>query len=96
MKLDGRVALITGASRGLGREIARAYAERGVAAGNLVTLAIPNGPEFLEACVATWKLGATPQPISARLPETERRAIVDLADPALVVGQRAPRGCCTY
>ena len=29
MKLDGRVALITGASRGLGREIARAYAERG-------------------------------------------------------------------
>jgi len=29
MKLDGRVALITGASRGLGLEIARAYARRG-------------------------------------------------------------------
>ena len=29
MKLQGRVALITGASRGLGREIARLYARRG-------------------------------------------------------------------
>ncbi len=29
MRLDGRVALITGASRGLGREIARLYAARG-------------------------------------------------------------------
>ena len=29
MKLEGRVALVTGASRGLGLEIARAYAGRG-------------------------------------------------------------------
>ncbi len=70
--------------------LARAYRERGVAEGDLVTLALPNGIEFLEACLATWKLGATPNPISSRLPKRERHAIVDLARPALVVG--APTG----
>jgi bile acid-coenzyme A ligase len=66
--------------------LARAYAERGVAPGALVTLALPNGVEFLVATLAVWKLGACPQPISARLPEAERRAIVELAKPALIVG----------
>jgi len=70
--------------------LARAYRELGVGAGDLVTLALPNGSEFIEACLASWKLGATPQPISSRLPELERRAIVELARPALVVG--APAG----
>jgi bile acid-coenzyme A ligase len=36
--------------------------------------------------LATWKLGATPQPISSRLPPIERRAIIELANPSLVVG----------
>lgn len=66
--------------------LARAYAGRGVREGDLVTLALANGCEFFEACLAIWKLGATPQPISARLPELERRAIVELAQPRLVVG----------
>jgi len=47
-----------------------------------VTLGLPNGIEFFAACLATWKLGATPQPISARLPALERRAIL---------GSRGPR-----
>ncbi|MGI9591904.1 MAG: AMP-binding protein [Myxococcota bacterium] len=66
--------------------LARVFAERGVKAGDLVTIALPNGADFLLSALATWKLGATPQPISARLPEKERRAIVELAQPALVVG----------
>ncbi len=66
--------------------LARAYAERGVGRGALVTLALPNGIEFLIATLAIWKLGGSPQPISARLPEKERRAIVELARPALIVG----------
>jgi bile acid-coenzyme A ligase len=70
--------------------LARAFAARGVAAGSLVTLALPNSIEFFAACLATWRLGATPQPVSSRLPERERRAIVELAQPALVVG--APAG----
>jgi bile acid-coenzyme A ligase len=70
--------------------LARAYQGLGVRAGDLVTIALPNGIGFLEACLAIWKLGATPQPISSKLPELERRAIVELARPALVVG--APAG----
>jgi bile acid-coenzyme A ligase len=66
--------------------LARVYRDRGVGEGELVTLALPNGIEFFEACRAIWKLGATPQPISSRLPELERRAIVALADAPLVVG----------
>ncbi len=69
--------------------LARAYAELGVREDDLVTLALPNGIEFLEACLAIWKLGATPQPISSRLPELERQAIVELAQPRLVVGVEA-------
>ena len=66
--------------------LARDYAARGVRAGDLVTLGLPNGLEFFVACLATWKLGATPQPISSRLPALERRAILELARPALAVG----------
>src|SRR5215475_13890383 len=66
--------------------LARDYAARGVRAGDLVTLGLPNGIEFFAACLATWKLGATPQPISSRLPALERRAILELARPALALG----------
>lgn len=66
--------------------LARAYAACGVKTDDFVTIALPNGIEFFEACFATWKLGATPQPVSARLPKAERDQIVELAQPALVVG----------
>ncbi len=66
--------------------LARAYAQRGVGEGDLVTIALPNSVAFFEACLATWKLGATPNPVSAVLPDVERRAIVATADPALLVG----------
>jgi bile acid-coenzyme A ligase len=66
--------------------LARAYAGLGVGQDDFVTIGLPNGIEFLEAVVATWKLGATPQPINARLPGYEREGIIGLANPALVVG----------
>ena len=66
--------------------LARAYLELGVSTGSFVTIAIPNTVDFLEATIATWKTGATPQPISHHLTEVERSAILDLASPALVVG----------
>ncbi|MBJ7426073.1 MAG: AMP-binding protein, partial [Ilumatobacteraceae bacterium] len=66
--------------------LARAYADLGVSQGRYVTVALPNSVEFFEAVVAIWKLGATPQPVSYRLPDRERQAIVELADAALVVG----------
>ena len=56
--------------------LARAYARLGVRPDSFVTIALPNGIAFFEASIAAWKLGATPQPISARLPASERRAIL--------------------
>ena len=66
--------------------LARAYARLGVVEGDFVTIALPNGLEFVESLFACWKLGATPQPMSPRLPPHERAAIIELARPKLIVG----------
>jgi len=66
--------------------LARAYAGRGVAHGELVAVALPNGIEFFEACLALWKLGATPLPVSPRLTAVERERILDLAGSRVVIG----------
>ncbi len=66
--------------------LARDFEARGVGAGDFVAIGLPNGPAFLLAAFAAWKLGAVPQPISARLPAPERRAILERARPALIVG----------
>jgi bile acid-coenzyme A ligase len=88
-----RVAAVCGSEALTRRELdqrsnrlARAYQQLGVGPESRVTLALPNSLEFLVACMAIWKLGASPQPISARLPAKEREAIVALAQPALIVG----------
>ncbi len=65
---------------------AREFERRGVGPGALVTLNLPNGLDWLKSCLATWKLGAVPNPLSSRLPARERDAIIDRADPALIVG----------
>ena len=57
----------------------------GVGQDDFVTIGLPNGIAFYETCIAAWKLGATPQPISYRLPQRERDEIVALVQPALVV-----------
>ncbi len=69
--------------------LARAYLALGVKEASRVTIALPNSIEFLVSCMATWKLGASPQPISARLPARERETIVALSEPSLVVGVAA-------
>ncbi len=66
--------------------MARVYARRGVRNGDLVTIALPNGIEFVVHCFAAWKCGAIPNPISHRLPAPERTAIVEQANPSLIVG----------
>jgi bile acid-coenzyme A ligase len=74
--------------------IAHALAARGVRQGDFVTIGLPNSAGFIEACVGAWKIGATPQPVSHRLPLHELEAIVELAQPALVIarpGMDAPR-----
>lgn len=70
--------------------LARTYERLGVTQGQFVTIGLPNGIDFYEAAVAAWKLGATPQPVSSRLPQRERDEIVALAQPALVVTEPIP------
>ncbi len=67
--------------------LARALLARGVALGDLVTIGLPNSVEFVEACVACWKVGAVPQPVSAAMPPLELQGIVELADPPLVIAR---------
>lgn len=66
--------------------IARALLARGVRQGDFVTIALPNSIGFLEADFAIWKVGATPQPVSWRLPEHEINAIIELANSPLIIG----------
>jgi bile acid-coenzyme A ligase len=70
---------------------ARAFAGLGVGPGDLVTIALPNGIDFYVAVAAAWKLGAIPAPLSYRLPDIERNAILELAQPTLVVGVQPSR-----
>ena len=48
--------------------LARAYQQLGVTPDSFVTIGLPNTVEFLEAAIAAWKCGATPQPVSAGCP----------------------------
>lgn len=68
---------------------ARGLAAYGVNAGDLVTLGLPNGVDFVAACYAIWKLGATPQPVSFRLPKAELEAIMELANTPVVIAEFA-------
>ena len=62
----------------------------GVRTGDLVTVALPNSIDWFVSYVAIWLLGATPQPVSSRLPQRELEALIELADPPVVIG--APDG----
>ena len=70
--------------------LARAYAERGVGVGDYVSIALPNSIECVQAMVACWKLGAVPQPLSARLPDAEFEGLLELRPRALLVGRAHP------
>ena len=66
--------------------LARVYESMGVGHNDHVTIALPNGIEFFLSTIASWKAGATPQPVSAKLPKFERDQIVEVAAPKLITG----------
>jgi bile acid-coenzyme A ligase len=70
----------------LGNNLALYLAAHGTKEGDMVTVAVPNSIDFFIAYVAAWRLGATPQPISSRLPQRELDALIDLANPSAIVG----------
>ena len=83
---DGRTLTRGELDRSTNR-LARAYAERGVGVGDYVTMVLPNWIEWIQAAVACWKLGAVPQPLSARLPDAELAGLLELRPPTLLVGR---------
>lgn len=52
--------------------------ELGVQRNDLVQISLPNGMDFAVACIAVWKAGATPQPISPQLSEVEAWSLSEL------------------
>ena len=65
---------------------ARCLAQVGVAAGDVVAIMLPNSVAFVELMFACWTLGATPAPLSWRLPDAELAAILALLKPRLTIG----------
>lgn len=70
----------------LSNRMARGLQAKGVETGDMVTIALPNSVEWFVATIACWKLGAVPQPVSSRLPGRELEAIIELANPKVVLG----------
>lgn len=68
---------------------AREFAALGVGQGDMVTIGLPNGAPFYAAVIGAWKLGAIPQPVSAKLPAAELAALLELAGSPIVVGLEA-------
>ena len=66
-------------------EAAAAFAERGVAEGDVVALCLPSTVEYIVAYLAAAKLGAITAGCNPRLRPPERRAVIDCARPALVL-----------
>jgi bile acid-coenzyme A ligase len=58
---------------------------RGVKADDLVAFAFPNGLEFFALTFGIYGAGATPAPVSHKLPERELGEILDIMQPATFV-----------
>ena len=69
--------------------LARAFAQRGLGPGDRATITLPNSLEFFTTCLAVWRLGAVPNPVSNRLAPPERAAIIARAQPALIIGSES-------
>ena len=71
---------------------ARLLQAHGVRHNDFVTVALPNGLEFYETIFAIWKLGATPNVVSAALARPELEAILELVRPKIFIGEPPERG----
>lgn len=94
-----RLALVHGDQRWTWGELDRRSAawaawlcQRGVVADDLVAFAMPNGPEFIALSFGIYRAGATPAPISGKLPGFERDAILATMRPQVFVGDHDEPG----
>jgi acyl-CoA synthetase (AMP-forming)/AMP-acid ligase II len=66
-------------------EVAAGLAQRGVRSGDVVALVLPPGPEYLLSYCGAAKVGAITAGVNDRLSARERVAVLDVADPRVVV-----------
>ena len=66
-------------------EVAAGLTRRGVSDGDVVALILPPGPEYLLAYCGAAKAGAITAGVNDRLSARERAAVLDLAQPKLVL-----------
>jgi acyl-CoA synthetase (AMP-forming)/AMP-acid ligase II len=69
----------------LSDRVAAGLLGRGITAGDVVALVLPPGPEYLVAYLAVAKVGAITTGVNDKLAGGERDAILDIADPAIVL-----------
>ncbi len=81
-----RLVLTYGALDTLADEVAAGLLWRGVREGDVVALVMPALPEHLVAYAAASRMGAVTAAVNARLAPAERRAVLELVRPALVLG----------
>jgi bile acid-coenzyme A ligase len=62
--------------------------DRGVRRDDLVAVSLPNSRDFVTACFGIWRAGATPQPLSTELRDSERADLESIVAPALAIGGR--------
>jgi len=66
-------------------EVAAGLVRRGVSEGDVVALILPPGPEYLLAYCGAAKVGAITAGVNDRLSARERAAVLDVAQPKLVL-----------
>src|SRR5437667_4109846 len=69
----------------LSDEVAAGMGRRGVKAGDVVALVLPTIPEYTVAYLGAAKVGAITAGVNLRLSEAERRGVLAVADPKLVL-----------
>jgi acyl-CoA synthetase (AMP-forming)/AMP-acid ligase II len=69
-------------------EVAAGFDRAGVGEGDVVALVLPPGVEYLLAYCAAAKLGAITAGVNDRLSDRERNAVLELAQPKLVITER--------
>lgn len=86
--VDERGEVTAGELEESATRLARELRARGVQVDDLVVVALPNGRDFVIACAAIWKAGATPQPVALTLTDAERSAVESVARPTAAIGIR--------
>lgn len=61
-------------------------AAEGLRPGDVVGLVLPSGPEYVVAYLAAARIGAVTAGVNPRFPASERQALLDVVDPAVVLG----------